>query len=192
MTSFSRLLPLVALAVLPAWNAFAPPFTVASGSSVRVSGTSNVHDWACSATRVTGSMQGEVTGGALTGVSAMSVTVPVAALDCRNGTMNGNLRRALNASANPNIRFALSGATVAPAAGGKVTVSGNGQLTVNGQTKPVRISATGEAKTGGSFRFTGSLPVVMSEFGVTPPVAMMGAMRTGDRVTVAYDIVIQP
>lgn len=185
MTRFSRLLPLAALAVLPAWNAPLPPFSIASGT-VRVAGTSNVHDWHCASSRMTGSFQGEASGTALTSVSNLTVAVPVATLDCRNGTMNGNLRRAMNASAQPTVRFALASATVS----GR-TISGNGQLTINGVTKPVAIRADAAPADGGGFRLTGSVPVVMSQFGITPPVAMMGAMRTGDRVTVSFDVVVR-
>lgn len=184
MTRFSRLLPLAALAVLPAWNAPLPPFSIASGT-VRVSGTSNVHDWNCSTARATGSFQGEASATALTSVSNLTVTVPVASLDCRNGTMNTNLRRAMNASAQPTIRFALASATVSG-----TTVSGNGQLTINGQTKPVQFRASVQPAAGGRFRVTGTVPVKMTDFGVTPPVAMMGAMRTGDRVTVTFDVTV--
>lgn len=185
MIRLARILPLAALAVLPAWNTPLPPFSIASGT-VRVAGTSNVHDWHCTSSRLTGSFQGEANGAALASVSNLTVTVPVATLDCRNGTMNGNLRRALNASAQPNIRFTLASATVS----GR-TLTGSGQLTINGTTKAVAIRADAAPADGGGFRITGSVPVVMSQFGVTPPVAMMGAMRTGDRVTVSFDVVVR-
>ncbi|MBE2186815.1 MAG: YceI family protein [Rhodothermales bacterium] len=185
MTSFARLLSLAALATLPAWNAVPQPFSIASGT-VRVAGTSNVHDWRCTSSRPTGSFQGEANGTSLTSVSNLTVTIPVATLDCRNGTMNSNLRRAMNASAQPTVRFALASATVS----GR-TISGNGQLTINGTTKPVAIRAEAQAADGGGFRLTGSVPVVMSQFGITPPVAMMGTMRTGDRVTVSFDVVVR-
>lgn len=192
MTRLSRLLPVVLVAALPAWNAPVgpaaplPPFSIASGT-VRVTGTSNVHGWNCTTSRVTGTFQGEAAEGAITSVSNLSVTVPVAALDCRNGTMNTNLRRAMNANAQPNVRFALASATVS----GR-TITGNGQLTINGMTRAMAIRADVQPAPNGRFRITGSVPVTMSQFGVTPPVAMMGAMRTGDRVTVAFDVTVAP
>ena len=189
MKRLSALVPL-ALVALTAWNGHVPPFSFATGSSVRVTGTSNVHGWTCTATRVTGTLTGQGTAAALTDLSDLTVTVPVSALDCRNGTMNTNMRRAMNTSANPNIRFTMASATVTPGAGGRSTVSGTGQLTINGQTRPVRISATGEPGAGGRTRFQGSVPVNMPDFGITPPTAMMGTMRTGARVTVAFDVLV--
>ena len=189
MRRLSALLPL-ALVALTAWSSHVPPFTFGAGSTVRVSGTSNVHDWTCSTNRVSGSFTGQGTAAALTSVSDLTFTVPVAALDCRNSTMNTNLRRAMNATANPNVRFTMESATVTPAANGRVTVTGNGQLTINGRTRPLRITATGEPGTGGRTRFQGTVPVNMPDYGITPPTAMMGTMRTGARVNVAFDVLV--
>lgn len=189
MPRLSVLAPL-ALVALTAWNGHVPPFTFASGSTVRVSGTSNVHDWTCSTNRVTGTLTGQGTAAALTALSDLTVTVPVAALDCRNSTMNTNMRRAMNASANPTVRFTMATAAVTPGANGRSTVAGSGQLTINGQTRAVRVTATGEPGTGGRTRFQGTVPINLPDFGITPPTAMMGTMRTGARVTVAFDVLV--
>jgi hypothetical protein len=54
----------------------------------------------------------------------------------------------------------------------------------------MQITAQGQALSGNRYRFTGSVPVTMSQFGMRPPTAMMGAMRVGDRVTVRFDVTL--
>ena len=51
-------------------------------------------------------------------------------------------------------------------------------------------SAPSRALSGGRFHFTGEVPVTMSQFGVTPPRAMAGVLRTGDEVTVKFAVTV--
>ena len=44
----------------------------------------------------------------------------------------------------------------------------------------------------GQFRLTGSLPLLMTDFGIDPPKAMPGTLKTGDRVVVHFDVVVAP
>ena len=183
----SRILTLSVLFVafgLAGWTAV-ERLSFQPGSRVTVAGTSTVHDWECTASGFTGLLDGATSEAALTSLTSLTVTVPVPALDCDNGTMNGKLRDALGTSA---IRFTLGSARVGAVNGSRFGIDASGQLTIHGTTRAQRIQAQGQALEGGRFRFTGSVPVTMSEFGVTPPTAMMGTLRTGDRVTVRFDV----
>lgn len=177
---------LVAAAGLAGW-AVMQQFTFAAGSRVTVEGTSTVHDWTCTATQISGSFNATAAEAGLTGMGGLTVTIPVAALDCNNGTMNGKLREALGTSA---IRFTAPNVAAAAASGGRFAVDASGQLTIKGNARATRVQAQGQALGGGRYRFTGSVPVTMSQFGVTPPTAMMGTLRTGDRVTVRFDVTV--
>jgi polyisoprenoid-binding protein YceI len=177
---------LVAAVGLAGWAAM-ERYSFAGGSRVWVEGTSTVHDWTCSATQVSGTLDAVTAEAGLSGLSGLTVTVPVNALDCDNGTMNGKLRDALGTAA---IRFTASNARVGAPGGGRFTVETDGQLTIRGTTRAQRIQAQGQALGGGRYRFTGSVPVTMSQFGVTPPTAMLGTLRTGDRVTVRFDVTV--
>ena len=181
-----RYLALAALALaLVGWGLARYQFQ--PGSRVWIEGTSNVHGWTCEAKQVVGLVDAE---DALTdGISTVSVTVPVQALDCDNGTMNKNLQKALGAKANPSIRYTLATADLAaPDAQGWFDVKTTGRLTIAGKTQTVQMSARGKAAGAGAYRFTGSVALKMTDFGVDPPTAMLGAMKTGDAVTVHFDV----
>ncbi len=59
-----------------------------------------------------------------------------------------------------------------------------GQLTVVGTTRPAQF----ELSAADDGRVTGRLPVVQSEFGITPYRALMGALKVRDDVEVALDV----
>lgn len=158
------------------------PITFDSGKKISVVGTSNVRGWTCESTAFTGSGTGTASGAAMTALTALSVSVPVNSLDCKNRTMNGKLRDALGANV---IAYTATSATVS---GANVRITG--RLAIHGQARPVTIAAQARSLGGGRFRVTGSVPVIMSQYGVRPPTALAGAMRTGDAVTINFDVPI--
>jgi len=188
-----RFLTYLAAAVfaVAGWHAATTePLTFARGGTITVEGTSNIHGWTCTAGSFTGSADGAAAATGITGLSALTLTVPVSALECRNGTMNTKLREALHATTSPSIRFVLSNATVSTPRNGRFAVTANGTLSMAGQSRTTQVTAQGQVLADGRYRFTGAVPVTMSQFGIAPPTAMMGAMRVGDRVTVRFDVTL--
>ena len=183
----SRLLTIGFFALVLAGWSLAAYYTFQPGSRVWVEGTSTVHEWTCEAHQVVGTITGE---DALTdGMTALSVTVPLQRFDCGNGTMNGKMRDALQAKANPAIRYTLTTANLAkPDAEGWFDVNTTGKLSIAGKTRTVSMKARGKAVKDGAYRFTGSTDLKMTDFGIDPPTAMLGTLKTGDAITVHFDV----
>lgn len=167
------------------WHVAPDRFTFAPGSRVWVEGTSTVHDWSCEAEQISAALDATLNGRAIQDLGALTVTVPVASLECGNRTMNGKLRDALGTSP---IRFTLSEGRVGQPNGDRFLVEANGTLSIRGTSRAQRVRADGRVLGGTRYRFTGEVPLTMSQFGVEPPRAMMGTLRTGDRVTVKFDV----
>jgi polyisoprenoid-binding protein YceI len=161
------------------------PLSIQSGSRVWVSGTSTVRSYRCESTQVTGSAQGAGTELAQVAQSSGEITIPVASLDCRNGTMNGHMRNALKAAQNPTIRFRATSVAVTPQGAVRMT----GPLTIAGQSREVTINGTA-ARENGNLRVTGSKQLTMTDFGVQPPRLMAGTMRVHPPVTIGFDVVL--
>ena len=175
------------LAVLPALlaaSAVQAPFE--PGSKVWVTGTSTVRSYRCETTRAEGAARITGTDLASLRVSGASVTIPVASLDCANGTMNGHMRNALKMAENPNIRFRASSVEVN---GGQARMTG--ELTIAGSTQPVSIDAT-VASESGQLRVRGSKQLDMTTYGVRPPSLMMGTMKVRPGVTIGFDVLLKP
>lgn len=157
-------------------------------SRVWVEGTSTVRAYRCESTSVTGSAQATSAQLAdLATVPRAEVSIPVASLDCRNGTMNGHMRKALKAEQNPTIRLRTGSVQVSPSGAAKIS----GDLTIAGQTRPVSIDGTATSEDG-KVRVRGSKRLVMTDFGVQPPTLMMGTMKVAAPVTIGFDVVLKP
>jgi polyisoprenoid-binding protein YceI len=179
-----------ALIAAPALMAAAmlPPLSFQPQSKVWVEGTSTVRAYRCESTSVTGSAQAAaVEMAALASVPRAEVSIPVTSLDCRNGTMNSHMRKALKAEQNPTIRLRTSSVQVSP--GGAAKISGD--LTIAGETRPVSIDGTASIEDG-KVRVRGSKRLVMTDFGVQPPSLMMGTMKVSAPVTIGFDVVLKP
>lgn len=156
--------------------------TFSPDSKMWVTGTSSVHDWECAVKDITGSVSANVADG-VSAISAGTFSVPVENIDCDSRTMNRKVGGALNDDDNtPTISFALASATV----GEQINVTGS--LTMAGVTKQI-VFPVSAAQTGSTLTFTGEVPVLMSDFNVDPPTAMLGALKTGDEVKVHFEIV---
>lgn len=156
-------------------------------SKLWIDGTSTVKSFSCSASKVDVSVLAEPGAPASDLVQSASLVVPVESLDCRNGTMNGHMKKALKASAHPNITWKLSSYRVE---GTNVVMSG--LLSIAGKENPIDLRATGVADAGGTIRVKGSTKFKMTEYGVKPPSLMLGSMKVGDPVTVSYDLILVP
>jgi len=161
--------------------------SLAKGSRLWIEGTSTVRSFSCTATKVDVNVVAEPGVASAELVQTASLAVPVSSLDCRNGTMNGHMQKALKAGAHPQITWKMSGYKVD---GTAVVI--DGQLTIAGKDNPIELRATGTADATGTIRLKGSKQFKMSEYGVKPPSLMLGTMKVGDQVTVAFDLVLNP
>ncbi|HET6763978.1 MAG TPA: YceI family protein [Longimicrobiaceae bacterium] len=183
-----------ALMAVPALAAAAAtaPLSFQSGSRVWVDGTSTVRSFHCVSTTADGGAVASTTDLAhLTTVSHAQVSVQVASLDCRNGTMNGHMRKALKADASPTISFRASSVEVAATSADAGTARLVGTLSMGGTERPVTIDAT-VARVDGQLRVRGTKPLLMTEWGLRPPSLMMGTMRVNPNVTVGFDVLLKP
>ncbi len=160
------------------------------GGTFRVTGTSTLHDWECAVTAWQGRVElGQA--GKLASLQATEVVVPVASISCKNGTMDRKMREALKAEDYPEIRFVLTrvDSVAAEAKGYRLQVQG--ELTIAGVEQPVQMRLLARPEDGG-WRFQGAQPLSMKAFGIKPPTAMLGTLRTGDEVVVHFDVVARP
>ncbi len=156
-----------------------------------VAGTSTLHDWESSVTRVNATATIDMEGSELQAIKSLNVTIPVESIESTKGRiMDNKTYDALKSDKYPNITFRLSNATISGAETGKPKVSANGKLTIAGTTKNVNLTATGKADSTGNITFTGSKSLKMTDFNMDPPTALMGTVKTGDEVTIKYQLTL--
>ncbi|WP_310570014.1 YceI family protein [Gemmatimonas sp.] len=167
--------------------------TLANGSRLWFDGTSTLRSWTCSADKIESKIDAEsgVANAVLDGrkvAGTLEVEFPVEKLECKNGTMNEHMRKALVATTYPKITFNLSGYDLTKGTPPGATVQGS--LTMNGQSHLIAVPVQ-FVRADGALRVTGKVPVKMTEWGVKPPKLMMGTIKVGEVVTVQFDLLLQ-
>ena len=184
------------LPALTAATRLGAPLDLQPESRLWVAGTSTVRSFQCQA----GAFDAKVeSGGAdavaavLAGqkaVSTVEVTVPAEKLDCRNGTMNEHLRKAIKAKEFPTVVFRASSYDLARVSD-SVAVTLNGSLTLGGVEKPITVKAFAKSGDNGTLIVSGTREVRMTEFGLKPPTLMLGTMKVDEKITVGFDVVLK-
>ncbi|MBI5203000.1 MAG: YceI family protein, partial [Elusimicrobia bacterium] len=128
---------------------------------------------------------------ALGSPAALTLKVPVAGLKSKHSGLDKNLRKALSADKNPDIVFELASYAVETATGGRRELLGTGSLTVAGVTKQrvIRAALREDAET---LSLDGEHELLMTDFGVKPPTALLGTVKAADKIVVKFHLDLRP
>src|SRR5690554_533821 len=110
-------------------------------STLRVDGTSNLHDWDIKAENQKGKISVELDNGKVTKIQDLSFTVLTESLKSGKSGMDKNTHKALQANKHKEITFKLTNVKNIDCGSSdncKVTVTGN--LSIAGKTKPMEIN----------------------------------------------------
>ena len=167
--------------------------TLSKDYTVTINGTSNLHDWNEKVTSVYGDDIVYWNPDGTFDLEAITIKMQVRSIQSDMGSvMNNNTYKALKADANPEIIFTLTNEVKAiPTKGDEATIIAKGNLTIAGVTRPVDMKVKINMLGNGKLQFIGSQNIKMTDFGVTPPVALFGTLKTGDEITINFKINLQ-
>jgi polyisoprenoid-binding protein YceI len=171
------------------------PLTIGT-ARVTLAGTSNIHDYSATTTaiRVTRVQLGTVPAGDLLEnalkpgvVEAFEVAIPAKSLASQKDGLDKNMHKALKTDEHPEITFKLLRfeSRPAPATGSRAV----GVLRVAGVDRQVTIDITTERKDA-ALIVKGTLALLMTDFGIAPPKAMMGMLKTDPKVTITFEVAV--
>jgi polyisoprenoid-binding protein YceI len=165
-------------------------------SQVWIEGSSNVKDWRCQATTFDASialMPGAVSvDAAASGLRSIDVRVPVRELKCGNRKMEHDLYAALRATDPAAPAWILARFEVVPDRVGADSIETRGALTVAGVERSVTVPVTVGRGPEGALRARGAVSLLMTDFGVKPPIGLFGLIRSRNEVTVRFDLALPP
>lgn len=149
-------------------------------SSMTISGTSTLHDWDSAVEDFTATCK-------MDGDEMQSASFKAKVESIKSGTraMDQNTYNAMDSKKFPNISFTSKSIKND---GNFITVSGS--LTIAGESKSINLKLKREQWTAESLNVSGEYTLKMSEYGIDPPRAMLGTIRTGDEVTISFDIAL--
>lgn len=176
------------------YPAAATHLAVRGDSRLWIEGSSNLRDWSCEATALDAFVDVDGDRGAdnasIAGLRRVQVSVPVSALTCGRGQMDRIMYKALRADDEP-CRFIVGNfEVVGTDSDGDYSLRTLGSLRVAGRRNAVQLDVDVEQLPDGTLRAQGSLPILMSDYGITPPTALLGLIRTGNRIVVKFDLYV--
>jgi hypothetical protein len=147
-----------------------------------VKGTSSLHDWHMESNEGLGSCLINQTNGSLN-VQNAEVKFKAESLKSGKNGMDKNAYKALKTKEAEWIDFKLSSFELAD--GGKGIAKGN--LTVAGFTKSVTFQVEMSQKSD-LLTVTGTTTFLLTDFKIEPPTALLGTIKTGDEVTIEFNL----
>ncbi len=169
------------------------------GSEISFTGTSSLHGFTCKTTQFDAQLSvhpeyATNLAELARPIGAVNVTIPVRSLDCGNRGLESNMLKALKADRNGTITFRLDTYEIDAASrtAEAFTARATGSLKIAGSERPIQVQVRGERRADGAVRARGERDLLMSEFGIRPPSMMLGAVKTGDRIVVKFDLQARP
>ena len=159
---------------------------------ITISGTSNIHAYTASTTtvRVTRAQLGALAGSdfweqALTpgAVEAFEVAIPAATLTSPREGLDKNMHKALKVQEHAEITFRL--VRFEAKENGAGSARAIGVLRIAGVEREIPLDVT-TTRTGSTLSVQGQVDLLMTDYGITPPKAMLGMLKTDPKVTVTF------
>jgi YceI-like domain len=166
----------------------------AADADIKVLGTSNLHNWSMEEKDVTCTARFTYEAGKPSipnGLEGFGFAFPVHSLKSGESGMDSKAYAAMNAKKSGNVVFTASSSTVTPGDAGQFTVKSIGSLTIVGVSKSVVLTAACVVKADGSITCTGTDKLLMSDYQIKPPTYMLGALKTGNALTIDFTMIVK-
>ena len=130
-----------------------------------------------------------MTDGKIISLSKLSFSLPAKSLKSGHTAMDKNTYKAFKTDANPNIGFVMSSATVTSKSANHYQFDCVGTMTIAGTAKQTNLVATAVYNPADkSLTVTGVKKMKMTDYNVKPPTVMLGAIKTGNDISIAYNL----
>jgi polyisoprenoid-binding protein YceI len=174
----------------------APPAPLTIGSSrVSLAGTSNIHAFTASTTNVrlvnvqftkveaATFWDDVVKPGA---IEAFEIAIGAATLTSPKEGLDKNMHKALKTDKHADITFKLIRLEGGTAPGGLKAI---GTLQIAGVEREIAFDLKTE-RTDATLTVKGEVPLLMTDYGITPPKAMLGMLKTDPKIVITFETVL--
>jgi polyisoprenoid-binding protein YceI len=157
-----------------------------TSSKLSIFGTSTIHDWEIKVNQFEGYFDG-VVNGSYPEISEGKLTCKVSSFKSYKKSMDKVVYEAMKEDKFPNLTFEYTETVKKFMKDGLPNVVVKGKLTIAGTTKIVELTLQGNT-VGGKVRLKGRKSFKMTDFNIDPPTAMFGTIKSGDEITIDFDI----
>lgn len=160
-------------------------YAVNTKSKFEVAGTSNVHDWVMKSTEGTGTANLTMKDSKLASINGLTVTLLAESLKSGKSSMDDVAYEALDTKTYKNIKYTLKSADKIS----ETIWNLIGTYTISGVSKEYKTQVN-ITTINGNFILRGSNQITFADFGISPPTAALGVVRTGKELTVLFNITL--
>lgn len=157
-------------------------------SSFVIKGTSSLHDWEMTSNSINGAIALIKSDASNIEVKDINVVVGVRTFESGNRVMNKKCYAALKDESHPNIAYRFKSLESIKSFGNNTfNATLVGSLSIAGVTKTVHIGVKLIAN-GNKVSIIGEKALKMSDFNVEPPTALLGTLKTGNDITIEFNL----
>ncbi len=170
------------------------PSSLDPTSSITIEGGSNLRDWSADVPVVESTIViSGFTGNDLSSLKpehfrSLELRIPVRHIDTGNRGFTRNLHKYLLMEQHPRITYRLQRVESVTMEGAKAVIRASGTITAAGKDHKVNTRTHAIMNRDGSIQFSGEQPLLMTDFGIEPPTALLGTVKAHDAIKVVYDV----
>lgn len=159
-------------------------------SAVNISGTSSLHDWEEAVEKFDVVLNLTFREKEITGIEKVHFSAKSGSIVSDNNIMTNKTHDALKVEKFPEIVFRLVSVNHLSSQNGAFSGTLTGDISLAGVTKRITLGFTG-MHSNNKVSIKGSKELKMSDFNIKPPTAMMGTLKTGESVTISFQLSFQ-
>ena len=157
-------------------------------STIKLQGTSSLHDWESTVIMDQMDVELHIEDADPLLLGHLRLKIPVKSIKSGKSIMDKKTYVALKSEDFPTISYEVE---VFDHNNGEVIAS-DGRLHVAGKERKVPVTAVYDKKNDMQLMtFKGSVSFNMTDFNIEPPTAMLGTLKTGDEITITYNITVE-
>lgn len=171
-------------------------FVLSDVAEFKIDGDSNLRKWEADATDIKATLiltdVEELTLENFTteSFSSFDITIAVAGIDTDTGRLTSNLRNYLKGDEFPHVTFRLNQIHEIEHQNEKAVIKAEGTITAAGVENTVNLTVDTYLNNNGTLRFTGTQDMLMTDFDIDPPTALLGTVRAADEIQIIFDVTL--
>lgn len=150
---------------------------------VFINGTSSLHDWESISTKVIANVTYNPI--EFTQIETLEVSITTSSIKSGKKLMDKLTYKALKNEEHPTIKFSFIKSELPKIDKDCIYLSGD--LFIAGVTKKINVIAEISEKPNKHI-LHGSHELLMTDYGIQPPEALMGTIKTGNKITITFDL----
>ena len=159
---------------------------------ISVSGTSTLHKWTSQITQASGQGLFQFEEGQLSAINAMEITFPVKGIISTKGKiMDNKTWESLKSDKHPNVIYTFQSTESITKTSSGYSIKVKGNLQIAGVKKAISMQVEGNMDSTGKLHFKGKHAIVLPNYNIEPPKALMGTVVVGEEVTVSFDVTLE-